>query len=63
MIQFVLTVVKDEGKDDEAEERISGIIDDQFADFIDGIMQDYPNTDYQCNVDWNYNNFGNEGEE
>jgi hypothetical protein len=52
MLQFILTVVQDEGMDEEIEENLSLIIDDQFSDFIDGIMQDYPQENYQSSVDW-----------
>ena len=63
MIQFILTIVQDEGKDDSVHEEIDQIIDDAFAEFIDVIMQNYPKVEYHCSVDSTYDCFGDYEEE
>jgi hypothetical protein len=54
MIQFILTVVQDTDKDEDVIADLDEIVDDQFDIFIDGLMQNYPSTEYCSSVDWGY---------
>lgn len=62
MIQFVLTVVQDEGEDEAMVDWVERVIGDAFDEFIDGVMQDYPDTNYSSGVDWSYNCLDDEEE-